>query len=128
MSTSDDGLSAEDVVAGYKQLWQIERVNRRLKHTVDIRPVFHRLEDRIRAHVLLCWLTLLLIRVAENETQSTWHQMKLLLSTLEVGIHRTRHGEVCQTNRITQEQKALFETLQIKPPGRYLAIPTPKSA
>lgn len=128
VSTSDDGLSAEDVVAGYKQLWQIERVNRQLKHTVDVRPVFHRLEDRIRAHVLLCWLALLLIRVAENETRSTWHQMKLLLSTLELGIHRTQHGEVCQTNPMTHEQKALFEALQIKPPGRYLTIPTPKIA
>nr|WP_198409724.1 IS1634 family transposase [Limnochorda pilosa] len=128
VSTSDDGLSTEDVVAGYKQLWQIERVNRQLKHTVDIRPVFHRLEDRIRAHVLLCWLALLLIRVAENETHRTWNQMKLLLSTLELGIHRTHHGEVCQTNRVTQDQKALFEALHIKPPARYLAIPTPRSA
>ncbi len=66
MRTSDESLPAEDVVRGYKQLWQIERVHRDLKHTVDIRPVYHRLEDRIRAHVLLCWLGLLLIRVAEN--------------------------------------------------------------
>nr|WP_198409722.1 IS1634 family transposase [Limnochorda pilosa] len=128
VSTSDDGLSTEDVVAGYKQLWQIERVNRQLKHTVDIRPVYHRLEDRIRAHVLLCWLALLVIRVAENETQCTWYQMKRILSTLELGIHQTRHGELCQTNRVTEEQKALFQALHIKPPARYLAIPTPRSA
>jgi len=70
---SDDGLSAVDAVAGYKQLWQIERVFRDLKHVVDIRPVHHRLEDRIRAHVLLWWLAMLLIRLAENETGQTWH-------------------------------------------------------
>ncbi|BAS28209.1 IS1634 family transposase [Limnochorda pilosa] len=127
VSTSDDGLSTEDVVAGYKQLWQIERVNRQLKHTVDIRPVYHRLEDRIRAHVLLCWLALLVIRVAENETQCTWYEMKRILSTLELGIHQTRHGELW-TNRVTEEQKALFQALHIKPPARYLAIPTPRSA
>jgi len=33
--------------------------------------VFHRLEHRIRAHVLICWLALLLIRVAENATGQT---------------------------------------------------------
>src|SRR4051794_38798695 len=38
----------------------------RLKQVLDLRPVFHRLEDRIRAHVLLCWLALLLIRVVEE--------------------------------------------------------------
>jgi len=63
VSTSDPHLSTEDIALGYKQLHEIERVNRDLKHTVDIRPVHHRREDRIRAHVLLCWLALLLIRV-----------------------------------------------------------------
>jgi transposase len=56
---SDDGLSAEDIVLGYKQLAAVECVFRDLKHRVDIRPVYHRLADRIRAHVLLCWLALL---------------------------------------------------------------------
>ncbi len=120
---SDDGLSAEDAVAGYKQLWQIERVFRDLKHVVDIRPVHHRLEDRIRAHVLLCWLAMLLIRLAENETGQTWHQLQRHLRRLEVGIHRTRSGEVWQTNRATNELEELFASLDLKLPPRYLAIP-----
>jgi len=120
---SDDGLSATDAVVGYKQLWQIERVFRDLKHVVDIRPVHHRLEDRIRAHVLLCWLAMLLIRVAENETAQTWYQLQRPLQRLEVGIHRTRSGEVWQTNRATNELKELFDSLDLKLPRRYLAIP-----
>jgi hypothetical protein len=76
VSTSDPHLSTEDIALGYKQLHEIERVNRDLKHTVDIRPVYHRREDRIRAHVLLCWLALLLIRVIENDSRQTWHQLK----------------------------------------------------
>jgi transposase len=32
-------------------------------------------EDRIRAHVLLCWLSLLLIRIAETGTGHTWNKM-----------------------------------------------------
>jgi transposase len=36
-----------------------------------LRPVDHRLEDRIRAHVILCWLALLLIRIAETTTGDT---------------------------------------------------------
>ena len=39
-----------------------------MKQILDLRPVYHRLEDRIRAHVLLCWLALLLIRVVETRT------------------------------------------------------------
>ena len=63
---SDPTLPAEDVAAGYKQLLEVERDWRDLKTTLEMRPVFHHREDRIRAHVQLCWLALLLVRVAET--------------------------------------------------------------
>jgi hypothetical protein len=122
LSTSDDGLSADDVVLGYKQLFEIERVFRDLKHLVDIRPVYHRLADRIKAHVLLCWLAMLMIRVAENETEQTWQKMRKDLASLQAGIHRTSSGEVWQTNPLRAEVKQLLERLKIKPPPRYYAI------
>ncbi len=50
-------LSAEDTVRAYKGLAAVERAFRCLK-TIDlhIRPIHHRLEDRVRAHVFLCML------------------------------------------------------------------------
>jgi transposase len=45
-----------------------------LKTTLELRPVYHRLEDRIRSHILLCWLALLLIRVMENQTGQTYER------------------------------------------------------
>jgi hypothetical protein len=38
----------------------------RPEDNLKLRPVFHRLEHRIRAHVVICWLALLLIRIAER--------------------------------------------------------------
>lgn len=122
ISTSDDGLSPEDVVAGYKQLAVIERVFRDLKHLLDIRPVNHRLADRIRAHVLLCWLAMLLIRVTENEIQQTWFQLKKILSTIQVGILQLPEGKVHQTNSLTPAQKAVFNGLEVNPPPKFLQI------
>jgi transposase len=55
LSTSDPDLCAEDVALGYKNLLEAERGFRDLKSTLQLRPVFHRVEHRIRAHVLLCW-------------------------------------------------------------------------
>jgi len=109
ISTSDDSLPARDIVLGYKQLAVIERVFRDLIHVVDIRPIRHRLAERIRAHVLLCRLAMLLIRAAENESGRTWFQMQKTLDTLQVGIHRTRAGEVWQANNPSDELKELFE-------------------
>ncbi len=122
---SDDRLSAEDAALGYKSLSQIEHAFWDLKHVIDLRPVYHRLEDRIRAHVLLCWLALFLIRVAENATGETWRRMRKTLSTLKLGIHETRSGEVWQTSPLTQEHKDLFTELGLKPPPRYLRLPNP---
>jgi transposase len=52
-----DVLSGEQVVESYKGLSAVERAFRCLK-TVDlkVRPIHHRLEDRVRSHVLLCML------------------------------------------------------------------------
>ena len=126
MSSSDDELSAEEIALGYKQLWRIERIHRDLKHVVDVRPVFHRLEDRIRSHVLLCWLALLLIRVVENETGETWSKLKPILAKVKVGIHRTQAGEVWRSTTLTPDQKDLFRKLKAEAPPEYLVIKTAK--
>ena len=67
LSTSDQHLSAEDIALGYKQLMEVERAFRTLKSTLCLRPMYHSKDDRIRSHVLLCWLALLMIRIAEVE-------------------------------------------------------------
>lgn len=127
ISTSDEHMSAEDVAMGYKQLHEIERVNRDLKHTVDVRPVYHRRSDRIKAHVLLCWLALLLIRIAENETGQSWHHIKKSFHQLFASFHSTPAGRITQTNKLTSEQKRVLDALKLKPPKSYLEVPTPKT-
>jgi transposase len=57
--TSLDGkrMSADDAVRSYKQLSTVERAFRSMK-TMDLqlRPIYHRLENRVRAHIFLCML------------------------------------------------------------------------
>ncbi len=47
-----------------------------MKGSLGLRPVFHHREDRIRSHIQLCWLGLLLIRVIENGTGDTWRNVR----------------------------------------------------
>jgi Transposase DDE domain len=49
-------LDAGDVVHAYKQLKEVERGFRELKGPLELRPIHHRLEDRVKAHVFLCML------------------------------------------------------------------------
>jgi transposase len=69
-------LSAADIAAGYKQLLEVERARRDMKQVIDLRPVSHRLEERIRAHVILCGLALLLIRITDTTVGVTRQQVR----------------------------------------------------
>ena len=56
-SLPEERITAEETVRSYKRLTQVERAFRSLK-TVDlqIRPIHHRLEHRVRAHIFVCML------------------------------------------------------------------------
>lgn len=56
-NVTDERMGSEEVVRSYKRLCQIERAFRSIK-TVDLhlRPINHRLAQRVRAHVLICML------------------------------------------------------------------------
>jgi hypothetical protein len=53
-----DGVTAQAVVRAYKQLAAVERAFRAMKapDLISLRPIHHRLEDRVRAHAFLCML------------------------------------------------------------------------
>lgn len=56
-SVSKDRLTKDDAVRSYKSLGQVERAFRSLKSIdLEVRPIWHRLEDRVRAHIFLCML------------------------------------------------------------------------
>ena len=56
-SVKPDRLDAAGVVGAYKDLAKVERDFRNIKAIdLDLRPIYHRLEDRVRAHVLICML------------------------------------------------------------------------
>jgi transposase len=122
LSTSDPDLSAEDVALGYKNLLEAERGFRDLKTTLELRPVFHRLEHRIRAHVLICWLALLLIRISERQTNTTWRRIALELQRLHLVTLQGPDGSVEQTTPLTDAQRSILNALAIPAPPRITAL------
>jgi transposase len=116
LSTSDPDISAEDVALGYKNLLEAERSFRDLKGILRLRPVYHRLEERIRAHILICWLALLLIRICERQAADTWRNLRRELERLHLVTLAGAAGQVQQTTRLTPEQRDILHRLGIEPP------------
>ncbi|BBW98453.1 IS1634 family transposase [Geobacillus subterraneus] len=120
--TSDDTLSAEDVAIGYKQLVDIEQAFRTLKSTLELRPMYHRLEDRIRAHVLLSWLALLLVRIVEIRTHESWPNVRDECERLMLGHFSSKNGDLDQRTELTAKQAQFFAALGLEPPPKILGI------
>nr|WP_243138154.1 transposase [Heliorestis acidaminivorans] len=100
----------------YKQLLEVEAAFRTIKTTLELRPVYHRKEERIKAHVLLCWLALILIQLAEVQTKETWRDLRLELQKLHLIEYKSEDGRVWQRLKITQKQKYIFDTLKLEEP------------
>jgi hypothetical protein len=127
LRTSDPRLTAEDIALGYKQLFEVERGWRDLKQVIDLRPVYHRKEERIRAHVILCWLALLLIRIAETTTGTTWNKITDELDLLTLGTFTGPAGTFRQTAELTKTQRDLLAKLSLPHPKKIIEA-TPGTA
>jgi hypothetical protein len=124
---SDPKLSAEDIARGYKALLEVERGWRDMKQVIDLRPVYHRLEERIRAHVVLCWLALLLIRIVETTTGDTWPRIRRELDRLHLGTFTGPTGTFQQVTTPTKPQQDLLAKLGVPTPRQIAGLqPTPR--
>lgn len=124
LSTSDLHLSAEDIALGYKQLLEVENAFRTLKSTLCLRPVYHSKDDRIRSHVLLCWLALLLVRIAEVETGQTWPTIRRQMQQQNLVDLFGKNGRILQHTELTTHQRNILNKLKIHPAKRILKVET----
>jgi hypothetical protein len=85
-------LPEREVVSAYKEQWEIERSFRTIKSFIEIRPVYHRKSERIKAHVFICVLSLLLSRIIEKKTELIISETVRILWQLKVTPIRLKSG------------------------------------
>jgi hypothetical protein len=122
ISSSDDELSAAQMALYYKQLKEVERAWRDQKHILDLRPIYHRKEDRIRAHVLLSFLALLITRVAETRARDTWPNLRRELERIHLGYFHGTAGRALQRTELTLRQREIRAARETTEPPRFLAL------
>lgn len=59
-------LSRKDVIANYSQLWHVEKAFRISKTDLRIRPIYHRIKERIEAHICVCFTAYALYKELER--------------------------------------------------------------
>src|SRR5207244_11352346 len=128
LRTNLTGDSAEDLWKKYIQLTEAEAAFRALKSELSIRPIFHQLERRVKAHVLVAflgyalWVTLthLLVR---HPIELSPSRVLAILSTVQSAdiVLPTTDGREIRLRRVitpTAEQKKILYHLRMQFPDR----------
>ena len=123
--TTREELAAEKVVDCYKNLKEVEMLFDDLKHFVDIQPIRHWLAHRVRAHVLLCILALLLKRIFEinylggkstMEPLEELSKSKLIKYQVRFSGREERTQIIPKVTTTTPIQKKYFNMVGIRSP------------
>jgi transposase len=124
IQTEEPGPSPVEAVAAYKQLNEVERGFAHLKGLLEVRPVYHHKDDRVRAHVLVAALAFLLDRALEKKLRAAgsslsspaaWRALETVRCvTVEVGS-RTK---LCVTrgSRQAAEVLKILRLSELDPP------------
>ena len=118
---TNTNISAEEVIAQYRGLWQVERTFRITKHNLSIRPVYHYKDRRIAAHFAICFLALALIRtteflLAKNNQQISSEVLHHLLDQIKVTKLTVKEQEFKIVSDLPPEIYPILDVLNIKKP------------
>ena len=86
----------EEIIKFNKQRWEIEENFRIMKTEFEARPVYVRRDDRIKAHFMTCYISLLLYRLLEKEigNRYTAEQIIETLRSMKMTLLNTANGYV----------------------------------
>ena len=120
--TNDDTLSAENMALGDRQLQRVEQAWRQMKSGLGLRPIYHRGERRIRGHVALTVLALLLERIAEQMVGDTWHNIRHDLAGIKLVKLLGPNGTIWQVTEPRPSAAKRLKLLEIAPPPPILRM------
>ena len=124
IATSEQDVTLLDAVAWYKDLIEVEHSFRSLKDVLALRPIYHRVEPRVKAHIFVAFLALLLQRLLTKRLKeaeadlSAPHALQALetIRLVEFKVHsQKRQGVSTASAQARQVLKALGIT-ETKPP------------
>jgi len=91
IEVSRTDMDVEDILSAYHNLWKIEESFRIMKSTLEVRPVFHWTEKRIKGHFVVCFLSFLLesileLILKENNINASPERIKEALNSLNIAL------------------------------------------
>ena len=123
--TSNAMLTAPKVVEAYRGLWQIEQGFKQLKSELKLGPIYHYTDKRIRGHVFICFLALIMRRLLtqyllKKYKNASYPDCMDDLKSLSVVEMKVKDEELHMLTEIKKNAKKFFKCLDLKVPEKMI--------
>ena len=118
IATTTD-LSAEKVLSKYSDLFEVEHTFRALKSQLEIRPVFHWTDSRIKGHICMCFITYTFINHLRNLTQLQYRAIVKALDLMQLSeVLDSKDGKRFYIrSKISDSQQVIIDKLSLVVPN-----------
>ncbi|GAX88401.1 IS1634 family transposase [Effusibacillus lacus] len=122
---TNSSLTPDEAALVYKELWRVEQAFRNLKDNLELRPMYHRRESRIRGHIMVCFLALVMesyLALRLKETGCTMSVKDVLhdVSQMKASLIRVEGQEQIIRTELHGEANAAFVAIGTQAPPRVL--------
>ena len=120
IETNELNLEPKEIINAYSHLWKIEESFRIMKSTMEVRPIFHWTEKRIKGHFVICFLSFLLertleLKLKEKNIEFSREKIKEALNSMnfaEVELNEEKFYIKTKANELSNK---ILKVLSIKP-------------
>lgn len=105
----------EEIIRQYHNLWKIEKAFRISKNDLEIRPIYHFKEQAIKAHVLICFISLAVCKYMELKTEQSTEQIVRAFKGITDAIifDKLSKKEIIMRNEISENVKTILSELDL---------------
>jgi len=125
--TTNTDLPADEVALSYKSLWRVERTFRESKSTLQMRPIYHQLDETSIGHLVACFLALrlemhLARKLSDKGATCSWPQLMHDLSQVQAVRLRLEGKDWLLRTDFTGQAYAAFAAAGVQPPPAVTAL------
>lgn len=127
IQTNDMELDPEKVMDAYHSLWKIEQSFRIMKSTLEVKPIFHWTEPRIKGHFVICFLAFLLernleFRLKKSGEEASPEKIREAINSLNFAKVSLNGRKYFIKTKSSDLAKKILLILKIKPPKNITPV------
>jgi transposase len=114
ISTNTNSITMEQVIEQYSYLYQIEHSFRTFKSFLETRPMFHWTDQRIKGHLVMCYISFVILRYLQEQTQMSENEIRKTLDKMQLSKIRTSKEVFWMRSAQTEQTKTINQKLNLK--------------